>query len=344
MTPFAIDRDGDVPLHAQIAQWLRNDIRDRGLDPGTVLPSEAQLGERFGVARSVVRQALANLVNEGAILRHPGRAPTVAPAREHHRLVQRSTGMFDQFAKTGVKLRTRVLALGPQKAPATVAAFFGSNDLILLERVRYVDDAPLALVHTWLPTSLGALLDVADLTDASLHGLLQSRAHVRPGKGRNHIKAVAATAAHAAQLGVAPGSPLLLLEGLGRDQDDRPMEYFFTWHRSEHLVFDVDVTDDDEKISRRLATSAGAGEADIAGAESDETRAASTDFDRTGVPSTSHVQAATSSAQSRLAGMRKTATGNGLHQATSQDAALARAESLLAQLAAELATLKASKA
>jgi len=344
LTPFAIDRDGDVPLHAQIAQWLRNDIRDRGLDPGTVLPSEAQLGERFGVARSVVRQALASLVNEGIILRHPGRAPTVAPAREHHRLVQRSTGMFDQFAKTGVKLRTRVLALGPQKAPAAVAAFFGTKDLVLLERVRYVDDAPLALVHTWLPAELGAVLDVADLTDASLHGLLQRRADVRPGKGRNHIKAVAATAAHAAQLGVAPGSPLLLLEGLGRDQHDRPMEYFFTWHRSEHLVFDVDVTDDDEKISRRLATSAGAGETGITSAKSGSAGPTGIDCGQAGTVGADSGHTATSCNESRLTGAQETATTRGQPDAASQQAALDRAESLLAQLAAELARLKASKA
>ena len=305
MKPFAIDRNGDVPLHAQLAQWLRNDIQDRGLNPGTVLPSEAQLGERFGVARSVVRQALANLVNEGAIVRHAGRAPTVAPTREHHRLVQRSIGMFDQFAKTGLTLRTRVVALGAKRAPDNVAAFFGSKDLLLLERLRFVDDAPLALVHTWLPATLAAILQPADLTDASLHGLLQSRAGLRPGKGRNHIKAVAATPAQATQLVVAPGSPLLLLEGLGRDQHDRPLEYFFSWHRSEHLVFDVDVTDDDEKISRRLASQ---DEVVL----SPQERASVLAHDEGGAP-------------------------------VQRDAALARAESLLAQLAAELATLKASR-
>lgn len=313
MNAAAIDRTSDEPLHAQLAQWLRRDIRDRSLAPGTVLPSEAQLCERFGVARSVVRQALASLVNEGAIVRHAGRAPTVAPSREHHRLVQRSTGMFDQFARTGVTLRTQVLALGPQPAPASVTAFFGTEALLLLERVRYVDDAPLALVHTWLPASLASLLDADALTDASLHGLLERRASLRPGNGRNHIKAVAATVPQARQLDVAPGSPLLLLEGLGRDQHDRPMEYFFTWHRSEHLVFDVDVTDEDEKISRRLATP-GAGSP--LGAE---TAPAS-------VPaSASDASVAVSTLQER-------------------DAALDRAQTLLAQLADELARLKAPRA
>jgi len=104
-----------------------------------------------------------------------------------------------------------------------------------------------------------------------LHGLLHTRADLRPGKGRNRIKAVAASGHQAEQLRVPPGSPLLLLEGLGRDQHDRPLEYFFTWHRSEHLVFDVDVTGEDEQIRRSLPDSpvAPASETERGGADND---------------------------------------------------------------------------
>lgn len=315
MTRFAIDRSSDTPLYAQVAQWLRDDIRNRGLDAGSVLPSEAQLGERFGVARSVVRQALASLVTEGAIVRQAGRAPVVAPTREHHRLVQRSTGMFDQFARSGVRLRTCVLAFQPQQPPAAVAAFFGTDQLLLLERLRYVDDAPLALVHTWLPAHLASVLSGVDLTDASLHGMLQAHASLRPGKGRNHIKAVAATPGQAEQLSVACGSPLLLLEGLGRDQYDRPLEYFFTWHRAEHLVFDVDVTDDDEKVSRRLA-----------GGSPGSSPPADLDSGAPPVPDLAH----------------DTSRAPPISPDDTTDA-LARAELLLAQLGAELARLRAAK-
>ena len=53
-----LDRSGDLPLHAQMAAQLRGAILD-GAPAGTALPSEAALCERYGVARSVVRQALA---------------------------------------------------------------------------------------------------------------------------------------------------------------------------------------------------------------------------------------------------------------------------------------------
>src|SRR5690606_20970680 len=113
-----LDRSSGDPLHVQVAQALRRDIRDLQWAPGTVLPSEAALCRQFGVARSVVRQALAALVSEGLIRRDPGRAPVVATARQHHRMVQRSTGLFEQFASSGTALLTRVRRFEPATAPS----------------------------------------------------------------------------------------------------------------------------------------------------------------------------------------------------------------------------------
>jgi len=246
----SLDRSGAVPLHAQVAAIVRAELA--GHAPGTPLASEAALCERFGVARSVVRQALAGLVAEGAILRASGRAPVVAPPHEHRRLVQRSAGLYDQFADLGVTLRTRVLACRAAEAPAEVAAFLGTRDALLLERLRSVDDGPLAYVRTWLPRQAVPGLDAAALEDASLHRVLAQRHGLQPGAGRNRIRAVGAEAPLDALLDVPPGSPLLMLEGQGCDQAGRPMEWFTTWHRPERLVFDVEVEPSQERVQAAL--------------------------------------------------------------------------------------------
>lgn len=248
-----LDRSGGQPLHAQLAALLRSDVRARRLPVGTALPSEAALCERYGVARSVVRQALAALAAEGLIRREPGRPATVAQPREHRRLVQRSTGLYEQFAQSGVALRTRVLTLAPASAPpAAVAGFFGPGPLLMLERLRRVGERPFAYVRTWLPASRVAGLRAADLEDASLHRVLTQQFGLRPGAGRNQIRAVAADAGLSALLEVPAGSPLLRLEGQGRDQHGLPLEYFITWHRAEEMVFDVDVSDGRESVQARL--------------------------------------------------------------------------------------------
>ena len=96
-----------------------------------------------------MRQALAALATEGLIQRETGRPATVAAPQEHRRLVQRSTGLYEQFAQSGVALQTRVLAFARAEPPDDVAAFFGTAQLLMLERLRHVADAPLAYVRTW---------------------------------------------------------------------------------------------------------------------------------------------------------------------------------------------------
>ena len=196
-----LDRSGDLPLHADGRAAAR---RDLGRAPAA-LPSEAALCERYGVARSVVRQALASLAAEGLIRRETGRPAVVAVPQQHRRLVQRSTGFHQQLAQSGVALETRVLGLEPADAPAEVAAFFGAGQLLRLERLRHVGGTPLAYVRTWLPAARLPGLSAAQLENASLHAVLQQRYGLQPQR-RNRIRAVAADRTQAGLLDASPAA------------------------------------------------------------------------------------------------------------------------------------------
>lgn len=56
----------------RIAEGLRAQIRDGLLQPGAMLPSEAELAEQHDVARGTVRAALATIVDEGLVEVVPG--------------------------------------------------------------------------------------------------------------------------------------------------------------------------------------------------------------------------------------------------------------------------------
>ncbi|MFD2396550.1 GntR family transcriptional regulator [Prauserella oleivorans] len=231
-----------------MAQALRQEILGHDLPPGAALPSEAALCERFGVARSVVRQAVAGLAADGLVIRRQGRPTVVAPPAEYRRLVQRATGLFEQFARRGQELRTTVRRLCPAEPPAPARAFLGTADTLQLERVRLVDGDPLSYVRTWLPAERVPGLRPEDLTDASLHQLLTTAYGLRPVRGRRQVRAVAADDMLAEALHTEPGGPLLLLEGGTTDQDDRPLEWFTAWHRADRVVFDIDVSDTVETV------------------------------------------------------------------------------------------------
>jgi len=64
-------------LGAEVARILRRYVVDAGLNPGDKLPSERDLSRRLGVSHRVVREALAELVEEGLIRKEHGRGAFV---------------------------------------------------------------------------------------------------------------------------------------------------------------------------------------------------------------------------------------------------------------------------
>ena len=236
----AVHGGNGTPLHSQLTSLLRESIADGSLPPGSQLPTEAELQEKFGVSRSVVRQSLAALSAEGLIQRGRGRGSVVAPLHEHHRQVQRMPGLSAQISTTAGPVSTEVLSLAPG-ADARAEVALGTGDLLALRRRRSAEGEAIAIIQTWLPMSLAGSLTVQELTDASLHATLATKFGVPVTAGRRQIRAVAASVRLAEELSLPVGSPLLLLEGTSLDDRGNPVEYFSTWHRADRVVFDLEV-------------------------------------------------------------------------------------------------------
>jgi GntR family transcriptional repressor for pyruvate dehydrogenase complex len=65
-------------LSDKVADLLLRSIMSRGLQPGDKLPSERELGEQFGVSRTVVREAVRALAAKGVIDARTGSGLRVA--------------------------------------------------------------------------------------------------------------------------------------------------------------------------------------------------------------------------------------------------------------------------
>lgn len=65
-------------LSEQVAIAILEALVDRRLKPGEALPPAAELAEQFGVSRTVVREAIADLMGRGVIARVLSREPIVS--------------------------------------------------------------------------------------------------------------------------------------------------------------------------------------------------------------------------------------------------------------------------
>jgi GntR family transcriptional regulator, phosphonate transport system regulatory protein len=124
-----------------IAEELRREIIGGTRAPGTKLPSEGELAERFGVHRNTVRQAVAALAAEHLVVSRRGSGTFVA---EHTVLVHRigaRTRFSDSLGRRG-RAAARLLesAVEPEP-PAEVAdrLALGGRAALRLETVQAVD-------------------------------------------------------------------------------------------------------------------------------------------------------------------------------------------------------------
>ncbi|MDQ0822487.1 GntR family transcriptional regulator [Arthrobacter sp. V4I6] len=233
-----LNREEGPPLHAQIRDILHRQILERPLLPGSPLPTEEELQKQFGVSRSVVRQALSGLSDLGLIRRQRGRGSVVAATPVLRRHIQRAGGLDEQAAAHGQRLRTHVIAVEHAPPPESAVEALNTTNTWKIERIRYLEEVPVAFMRTWVPRDLFPHFAKELLENASLLGLMREHGY-HPAGGPRQVQAVAADHDLAQILNSNIREPLLLLQGVTRDALGHGLEWFNVWH-SPNTVFDVD--------------------------------------------------------------------------------------------------------
>jgi len=208
--------DPRLPRFREIEAALR--ARIAGLRPGDPLPSDAALCREFGVSRMTARNAMARLVDDGLVVRIPGRGSRVAQPGPHRRADQLQS-FSREMERSGRRPSSRLLAREVRVASPDEAALLGlasPGPVVLVRRLRLADGRPIAVETAVLAGRVAPAVIAADLESGSLHrALAAGGVHMR--RGRAVIQAEAATASDAALLEVEPGSPLLVERRVIRD-------------------------------------------------------------------------------------------------------------------------------
>jgi GntR family transcriptional regulator len=239
-----IDRSSPLPFYHQLKQILLAEIEGHELEPGTRLPGDHELCQRYEVSRTVVRQALSELESEGVIERIKGRGTFVSPPKTAEGLVQSLTGLYEDVALRGSTLRSDVRRLARVPADTQVAAELHldpGQPVILIERLRFVDEEPWVLTVTHVPERLAPGLLDEDLTHQSLYALLEGKYGVRLARGHRSVEATTAGPVLARHLGIAEGAAVLALRSTSFGPDGSPVESFVAYHRGDRSRFEVDL-------------------------------------------------------------------------------------------------------
>jgi GntR family transcriptional regulator len=239
-----LDGNSPIPLYYQLKARIEEQIESGHWKPGDRVPSESELGEFYRVSRTTVRQALAELVNQGMLLRIQGKGTFVAEPRIQQHLSQLTSFTQDMQAR-GKKPDSQVLRLELVSPPALVKEALqlrGHSQVILLQRLRLADAVPMAIENAYLHfEKCKAILD-ADIAGASLYQLLQS-VGVIPTRARQQWTAVACPAVEARLLGISKGGPVLRIQRTTYDQYDHPFEQVESYYRGDRYIFQAELSD-----------------------------------------------------------------------------------------------------
>ncbi|MBE6483283.1 MAG: GntR family transcriptional regulator, partial [Actinomycetaceae bacterium] len=171
----AIDTASALPYYHQLKTILRARIAREGLVAGDRLWSDNEVSQSYGVSRSVVRQALAELENEGVLERIKGKGTFLARERRDHGLAQSLQGLYAHAQKAGITLESEVLRQEIAAAGEAVADALHlpiHTPVVVLERVRRAEGEPWARTTTWLPAELFPGIEKRDFRRDSLYRIL----------------------------------------------------------------------------------------------------------------------------------------------------------------------------
>jgi len=241
---YIINREIPLPYYYQLEEILREQIESGKWQVDQKIPSEAELCKTFSVSRTVVRQALSELVNRGLLYRVKGKGTFVAKPKINESLMQNLTGFYEDMIARGLEPVTRVLVQRKTPANKKVAEKLEIQPgapVIEIERLRSVNDQPITLVTTYLPYELCPGLLQEDLTHQSLYRLLEDKYELMIVRGRRTIEAVAANEREAHLLQVQKNAPLVLLDSVSYLEDGRPVEYFHALHSGKRARFEVEL-------------------------------------------------------------------------------------------------------
>jgi len=215
-----------IPLYYQLENILKKMIIE-GQTPNP-LPTERELCHDFGVSRTTVRQALANLETEGYIVREQGRGTFAAswnPAQNPLKLYGYIDDLITLGQHTRLSLNTKKLikadeALAGEMRVATGEMIYYFEGLRtfqvtenpLIETDSNNNQAQYALFQAYVPREIGEAIALGEPETPIFLYAVEKAAMEKVKRADQLIWAVGATEEQARAMGLEAGHPLLVIK------------------------------------------------------------------------------------------------------------------------------------
>lgn len=217
-----------VSRYLRLYRVLSQALAEGRFLPEEPLPSEPQLMQVYGISRSTVRRALAQLETEGRIERKRGSGTFARRQKQHTAASQDFSQVLDGTTARPPAATSRTIASRRLAAPTFLLdrqPGFGET-VLLIRRIRYVGREPIVLESTYLPEEIGGALTRRQLgaDGGGMLKVLAAHGHQSTSVERE-FAALEADPLAAESLDLAIGEPVFNVRTLARDRRQRILAY-----------------------------------------------------------------------------------------------------------------------
>jgi len=243
MVPSEQDADKQ-PLHVAISEQLKANIEAGEYEPGERLPSEFDLGEIFGVSRTTIRKAIANLIQQGLVTTQQGKGIFVTEQHKISFSMSNPLMYFDAALKQqGYLGRVQSLRFQHIKANPEIIRKLGLAEkqakVYWQEKIYYADETPIALDVVYYPEAIGQTLG-QKLQQGFTYSTLVSGGVLLNG-AKVRLESTPATYELSEYLAVPLGMPLLVFNYVAYQGDRQPAVCGKTLSRSDWTCYTAEI-------------------------------------------------------------------------------------------------------
>jgi GntR family transcriptional regulator len=174
-----------------------------------------------------VRQAFQKLRSEGLLIIERGKRPVIGSGRMPWNF-QELRGFSEEMRRRGLLPSARILAREEMAATGDIARALSLPDgesVHVVKRLRLVNEEPVAIVESYLPSRLFPNFGRQKLENNSLYAIFESVYNRKLHWAEEIIGAVSAQEEDAKVLETEPGSALLLIRETTYDTNRIAIEY-----------------------------------------------------------------------------------------------------------------------
>lgn len=238
-----LNKNTPVPLYYQLKSILLNDIKDNSFAVGDTIPTENQLVDFYQISRSTVRQAIAELVQEGWLIRKASKGTFVTRPEQKSSFIRSFEPFYQQITRLGKTPRTELIDLSVITPSEEIKAALNLSDgqkVISIFRRRFADDIPMVTFQNYIPYDLCAFILSYDFQSHSLYELLMTNAETEISNTKTVVSAVNASPEDIELLNVKVNTPILHFHNISTNSTGTIIDYGFAHYRGDMNKFEFE--------------------------------------------------------------------------------------------------------